>query len=733
MMNDMYKVSVIIPTYNAEEYLSDLIAILRKQTLQDIEMIFVDDGSSDNGKEVIHEAMKEDSRISYYYQDNSGAGVARNTGLSHAQGKYVIWIDADDLYDENMIEELYNAAESASADAVMCLFRRYNYWTNEQTEDEGYRKDKLPLDQVFCGKDIDRFCEWFNPGPINKMYRREYIIENGLRYSSTRIANDVVFGCGAMMLAERVYCLSKNLLTVRRYVNENSISSTRKTYLEQSVQAIDELWAWAKSKELLDGPYKDQLVKKFGVAVLYNCTYGVNEKFWDASCAFIETMKADGVPESDIKKMFAINTQKFEKRIAELKQSPETEKEVEMLEYKVDFIKRMKEHLDIKDEVKKVAKTAVKEKAVETKKVEEKKTEEKAVVAQPAAPLSLKSRIALKIKRVLGKIWPVTINRFNARFFEQQKLLKKGFKDNQREIVALKKEIQKLNKEQALNLELYTRMLEQQEKLLSGQAMLFSKYDVLLEKHRVEEEKLFAISQDTQVIHDVKQGVENSTRAAMEGVWADVFNSTINNSSWLLEQTFSPGRWAVGYQCLYAMYRILDEAKPKRILELGLGQSTRMISQYAATHEGVEHVVIENDANWVEFFKNAYDMPACSRIEVCEHEMVAYKDADEVRVYKDFAEKLKGMQFDFIIIDAPKSGDMKRFARIDVLRMMPECLSENFVILMDDYNRACEIRTVRQMENVLKENGIPYKRGKYSGLKDCAILCAESLQFLATL
>ena len=157
-----------------------------------------------------------------------------------------------------------------------------------------------------------------------------------------------------------------------------------------------------------------------------------------------------------------------------------------------------------------------------------------------------------------------------------------------------------------------------------------------------------------------------------------------------------------------------------------------MISQYAAAHEGVEHIVVEHDATWVEFFKNAYAMPECSRIEVLGLDMVPYKNS-EVRVYKDFVEKLKDMQFDFIVIDAPRSGDLKKYARIDVLLMMPECLSENFVIIMDDFNRVTEKRTVKEMEDVLKEHGIAYKRGKYTGMKDCAIICAEHLKFLASM
>ena len=85
----------------------------------------------------------------------------------------------------------------------------------------------------------------------------------------------------------------------------------------------------------------------------------------------------------------------------------------------------------------------------------------------------------------------------------------------------------------------------------------------------------------------------DSARHASEAVWAQIFNNTISESLWLKDKTFSPGRWAVGYPYLYVMYRVLNETRPKRILELGLGQSTRMIAQYAAAFQDVEHIVVE--------------------------------------------------------------------------------------------------------------------------------------------
>lgn len=228
------------------------------------------------------------------------------------------------------------------------------------------------------------------------------------------------------------------------------------------------------------------------------------------------------------------------------------------------------------------------------------------------------------------------------------------------------------------------------------------------------------------------RNVENG-KYAVEAVWAAIFNNTIFNSQWLVDKTFAPGRWAVGYPYLYVMYRVLNEVRPKKILELGLGQSTRMIGQYAAACSDVEHIVVEHDLEWIRFFENDFQLSNHSQIVQLEREMIAYKEAAAVRVFSDFKEHFVGQKFDFISIDAPLGGDMKQYARIDVLTMLPECLSDDFVIMFDDCERVGEANTLAEMEKILQENEIKYKCGRYSGKKDCVLICAAHLGFLASM
>lgn len=233
-------------------------------------------------------------------------------------------------------------------------------------------------------------------------------------------------------------------------------------------------------------------------------------------------------------------------------------------------------------------------------------------------------------------------------------------------------------------------------------------------------------------VEKTRRQAAEASRHASEAVWGHIFNNAVSESMWLRDKAFAPGRWAVGYPYLYVMYRVLNEARPKRILELGLGQSTRMIAQYAAAFDDVEHIVVEHDQEWIDFFSRDFQLSERSRIVRLEREMVPYKEAEAVRVFQGFREVFQGERFDFISIDAPLGADMKQYARIDVLGLMPNCLAEDFVIMVDDTERSGETNTLMEMETCLKEAQIAYRRGRYSGKKDCIVICAEQVGFLSS-
>ncbi len=224
---------------------------------------------------------------------------------------------------------------------------------------------------------------------------------------------------------------------------------------------------------------------------------------------------------------------------------------------------------------------------------------------------------------------------------------------------------------------------------------------------------------------------KNTAGLIAEAQWADTFHVLSRDSSWLKDKTFSPGRWAIGYQYLCALYWFLDKMKPKCVLDLGLGQSTRMIAQYAAANPEVRHIVVESSLEWIDFFKNSsLVLPLNTRIVHCKYGTETFKVVDGVRVYDNFLSALHGYKFDFVSIDAPLSGDMIEFGRVDTIKLIPDGLSSRYAILFDDTGRRPDNASFRALVDVLSANGFSTQIGCFQGLKLCSAVVSEDLQCL---
>lgn len=222
-------------------------------------------------------------------------------------------------------------------------------------------------------------------------------------------------------------------------------------------------------------------------------------------------------------------------------------------------------------------------------------------------------------------------------------------------------------------------------------------------------------------------------RASNEAVWADVFHDAIAESAWLKHKTFYPGRWAAGYQFLYVLYRILNDFHPKDILELGLGQTTRMIGQYVSYEKDCRHTVVEHDQEWIDIFKKDFCLAGNSEIVRLDIEKKSFEGTESTTVYVDFAARFRDRKFDLISIDAPFGGNTLTYSRMDILELLPGCLKEDFVILLDDYNRPAERNMIEKLKGILKDNGISFHTGVYRGNKDTFIVSSEKLRFLCTM
>ena len=296
--------------------------------------------------------------------------------------------------------------------------------------------------------------------------------------------------------------------------------------------------------------------------------------------------------------------------------------------------------------------------------------------------------------------------------------------------------------EQGAVLKNQSELLQQQERLLRTQTEQLQEQvlkleqqgqclaDVVEQKAKQQLQFLDAIKKDAQA---ARNHAWQSQRNAKELLWADIFNDVSSDSVWLKNKSFSAGRWAVGYQYLYAVYRILNEVKPDSILELGLGQSTRLISQYAAYNSEAQHTVVEHNPNWIQFFQQDFQLAENSQIVQLEREYKSFREDSHVLAFANFKETFAGQKFDFISIDAPLGGEAIVYARIDILELLPDCLEESFIIVVDDFNRQGEKNTVKVLEETLIEHHIAYKKGVYSGQKDCLIICSEDLEFVCSM
>ena len=119
------EISVIIPVYNAELYLEAMLESVLRQTFRDFELIIINDGSTDDSQKIIDRYRRKDARIKAFKQENQGQSVARNNALQYVNGKYIAFLDADDIISEDYLERLYEATEGWK-DISLCSYQKFN-------------------------------------------------------------------------------------------------------------------------------------------------------------------------------------------------------------------------------------------------------------------------------------------------------------------------------------------------------------------------------------------------------------------------------------------------------------------------------------------------------------------------------------------------------------------------------------------------------------------------------
>lgn len=234
------KVSVVIPVYNAEEYLNRCIASLTSQTYQNMEYLFVDDGSNDCSPALLEAAAKSDDRILFFSQKNAGPSAARNLGMDHATGKYLLFCDSDDTVSPTWCERLVRAIQEHPTSWIVCGIQ-----TIDETGHELY-VTQPPSPQQLLEKSayFSLFKRGYSGSVYNKIFNLELLRKAHIRFDESRKrGEDVIFCIEYFMQTENIVVIDALLYQYYRY--ETSETLTNRWHGDDYKDLCD-LYSWRK-------------------------------------------------------------------------------------------------------------------------------------------------------------------------------------------------------------------------------------------------------------------------------------------------------------------------------------------------------------------------------------------------------------------------------------------------------------------------------------------------------
>lgn len=293
------KVSVIIPIYNGEKYLKQCIESVLGQTLKEFEVICVDDGSTDSTNEILDKYALMDKRIQVYHQANQYAGVARNTGMKYAKGKYILFLDSDDFFEHDMFEKMYTQIEQDEADICVCDGYNYDEQNGISVKGKGYLDVKrMPKSVPFSIKDEGEIIFNFTTMHLwNKMFRFEFIKEQDIKFKPYRIQEDTGFVIHALSAAKRVTIVKDRLFSYRMNTGTSLTDS-----LSGDVFAGYLAFKEARQKLVERGVYSEKVQRSFANKALGNCMHFLRKlNSFEGYCKLYEKLVNDnGFAELDI-------------------------------------------------------------------------------------------------------------------------------------------------------------------------------------------------------------------------------------------------------------------------------------------------------------------------------------------------------------------------------------------------------------------------------------------------
>lgn len=244
----MAKLSIIVPVYNVEKYLPKCLESLTNQTLKDIEIICVNDGSMDNSLAILKEFASKDSRIRIIDNQHQGVAKTRNTGIEQSTGEYIGFVDSDDYIDIDFFEKLYNSATKSNSDiAIASILKHKNFFNIYNAK---YTKEETAItiqDKIKLCEDKKHFFFY----AWNKIYHSGFIKENNIKFSEGQIYEDVMFAIKALYYSNKIISVYG---TKYHYIeHENSLTKYKDKTGEKEhdlIKAYSELQEFCNSKNI---------------------------------------------------------------------------------------------------------------------------------------------------------------------------------------------------------------------------------------------------------------------------------------------------------------------------------------------------------------------------------------------------------------------------------------------------------------------------------------------------
>ncbi|MGN0478298.1 MAG: glycosyltransferase family 2 protein [Hominenteromicrobium sp.] len=277
------KVSVIIPVYNCSRYLDKCLGALLAQTYRDLEILLVDDGSTDDSLKICRRYAQADARVRVLHKEKSeGAGPARNSGMDAAGGDGLMFLDADDWAAPDMVEKLTAALEAADSDIAVCGYESFVEGTGDRNN-QIVRFDRRILDTPEKTKAF--FAEQFPEGIVgylwNKLYRAAFIREHAIRFPDMRRLQDGVFNIEAFGEARSCCVIEDILYHYRINAQTDLFRKCPKNYYEL-IRQFSQTFLTEKSKW---GQFPDQNILTFFMNELGTCIENTYSPQWNMTAA----------------------------------------------------------------------------------------------------------------------------------------------------------------------------------------------------------------------------------------------------------------------------------------------------------------------------------------------------------------------------------------------------------------------------------------------------------------